>query len=263
MLQKKDGSPATEAEIENALRNLNRIMTEQEPKKGISGFIYAENTNSYNKGIAYLKQEGFTQDSAVSLFKEYNRYLRLGVDWKHPAVRLPGIQLDVDKNHKIINSSGTPEIRMPNENNHLESPHAPEEYHPSKFNMGLSVASGLVVDKTTELPKTLSEYYGYGGTASKIFFKAGGVVGIGMALNDIQKDSRLYSGWNRYRAWGADLTPIIAGIAGGGAGSIFGVPAAGGILGGIGGDYLKEYVKARIPTDKEEEVRKYYQEVKR
>lgn len=68
---------------------------------------------------------------------------------------------------------------------------------------------------------------------------------------------------NRYRAWGADLIPIIAGIAGGGAGSIFGVPAAGGILGGIGGDYLKEYVKARIPTDKEEEVRKYYQEVKR
>ena len=117
-----------------------------------------------------------------------------------------------------------------------------------------------IVDKMTELPKTLSEYYGYGGTASKIFFKAGGVVGIGMALNDIQKDSRLYSGWNRYRAWGADLTPIIAGIAGGGAGSIFGVPAAGGILGGIGGDYLKEYVKARIPTDKEEEVRKYYQE---
>ena len=123
LLQKKDGSPATEAEIENALRNLNRIMTEQEPEKGTSGFLYAENTNSYNKGIAYLKQEGFTQDSAVSLFKEYNRYLRLGVDWKHPAVRLPGIQLDVDKNHKIINSSSTPEIRMPNENNHLGSPH--------------------------------------------------------------------------------------------------------------------------------------------
>ena len=93
------------------------------PEKGISGFIYAENTNSYNKGIAYLKQEGFTQDSAVSLFKEYNRYLRLGVDWKHPAVRLPGIQADVDKNHKVINSSGTQEIRMPNENNHLGSPH--------------------------------------------------------------------------------------------------------------------------------------------
>ena len=54
------------------------------PKKGISGVIYAENTNSDNKGIAYLKQEGFTQDSAVSLFKEYNRYLKLGVDWKHP-----------------------------------------------------------------------------------------------------------------------------------------------------------------------------------
>lgn len=26
---------------------------------------------------------------------------------------------------------------------------------------------------------------------------------------------------------------------------------------------FKEYVKARIPTDKEEEARKYYQEVKR
>ena len=263
LLQKKDGSPATETEIENALRNLNRIMTEQEPEKGTSGFLYAENTNSYNKGIAYLKQEGFTQDSAVSLFKEYNRYLRLGVDWKHPAVRLPGIQLDVDKNHKIINSSSTPEIRMPNENNHLESPHAPEEYHPSKFNMGLSVASGLVVDKTTELPKTLSEYYGYGGTASKIFFKAGGVVGIGMALNDIQKDSRLYSGWNRYKVITADLAPVIFGTALGSiGGATFGMPAVFGLVGGVIGDYTKEYIKAETPTNKEEEVRKYYQEVK-
>ena len=263
LLQKKDGSPATETEIENALRNLNRIMTEQEPEKGTSGFLYAENTNSYNKGIAYLKQEGFTQDSAVSLFKEYNRYLRLGVDWKHPVVRLPGIQADVDKNHKIINSSSTPEIRMPNENNDLESPHAPEEYHPSKFNMGLSVASGLVVDKTTELPKTLSEYYGYGGTASKIFFKAGGVVGIGMALNDIQKDSRLYSGWNRYKVIAADLAPIISGTALGGiGGATFGMPVVFGLAGGVLGDYAKEYIKAEIPTNKEEEVRKYYQEVK-
>ena len=203
--------------------------------------------------------EELNRNTENSLNKRKEIFDKTKVEEKQELIQ---IQADVDKNHKVINSSGTPEIRMPNENNHLESPHAPEEYHPSKFNMGLSVASGLVVDKTTELPKTLSEYYGYGGTASKIFFKAGGVVGIGMALNDIQKDSRLYSGWNRYRAWGADLTPIIAGIAGGGAGSIFGVPAAGGILGGIGGDYLKEYVKARIPTDKEE-VRKYYQEVKR
>ena len=233
------------------------------PEKGISGFIYAENTNSYNKGIAYLKQEDFIQDSAVSLFKEYNRYLRLGVDWKHPVVRLPGIQADVDKNHKIINSSSTPEIRMPNENNHLESPHAPEEYHPSKFNMGLSVASGLVVDKTTELPKTLSEYYGYGGSASKIFFKAGGVVGIGMALNDIQKDSRLYSGWNRYKVITADLAPVIFGTALGSiGGATFGMPAVFGLVGGVIGDYTKEYIKAETPTNKEEEVRKYYQEVK-
>ena len=184
------------------------------------------------------------------------------MDWKHPAVRLLGIQADVDKNHKVINSSGTPEIRMPNENNHLGSPHAPEEYHPSKFNMGLAVASGLVVDKTTELPKTLSEYYGYGGTASKIFFKAGGVVGIGMALKDIQKDSRLYSGWNRYKVITADLAPVIFGTALGSGGVAFGMPAVFGLVGGVLGDYTKEYIKAEIPTDKEEKVRKYYQVVK-
>jgi isopentenyl phosphate kinase len=32
---------------------------------------------------------------------------------------------------------------------------------------------------------------------------------------------------------------------------------------GAFGDYTKEYIKAEIPTNKEEEVRKYYQEVKR
>ncbi len=79
-----------------------------------------------------------------------------------------------------------------------------------------------------------------------------------MALKDIQKDSRLYSGWNRYRVWTADLLPIIAGAGGGIAGTTFGIPIAGGVL----GDYVKEYAKTRIPTDKEEEVRKYYQEVK-
>ena len=261
-----DTHPDTVQAISTALRAVAGSLTGDRttgPEKGISGFIYTENMNSYNKGIAYLKQEGFIQDSAVSLFKEYNRYLRLGVDWKHPVVRLPGIQADVDKNHKIINSSSTPEIRMPNENNHLESPHAPEEYHPSKFNMGLSVASGLVVDKTTELPKTLSEYYGYGGSASKIFFKAGGVVGIGMALNDIQKDSRLYSGWNRYKVITADLAPVIFGTALGSiGGATFGMPAVFGLVGGVIGDYTKEYIKAETPTNKEEEVRKYYQEVK-
>ena len=35
-----------------------------------------------------------------------------------------------------------------------------------------------------------------------------------------------------------------------------------GLAGGVLGDYTKEYIKAEIPTNKEEEVRKYYQEVK-
>ncbi len=35
-----------------------------------------------------------------------------------------------------------------------------------------------------------------------------------------------------------------------------------GLVGGVIGDYTKEYIKAETPTNKEEEVRKYYQEVK-
>ena len=36
-----------------------------------------------------------------------------------------------------------------------------------------------------------------------------------------------------------------------------------GLVGGVLGDYAKEYIKAEIPTNKEEEVRKYYQGVKK
>jgi len=32
---------------------------------------------------------------------------------------------------------------------------------------------------------------------------------------------------------------------------------------GAFGDYTKEYIKAETPTNEEEEVRKYYQEVKK
>jgi len=61
----------------------------------------------------------------------------------------------------------------------------------------------------------------------------------------------------------ADLAPIISGTALGGiGGATFGMPVVFGLAGGVLGDYVKEYAKTRIPTDKEE-VRKYYQEVKR
>ena len=40
------------------------------------------------------------------------------------------------------------------------------------------------------------------------------------------------------------------------------MPAVFGLVGGVLGDYTKEYIKAETPTNKEEEVRKYYQEVK-
>lgn len=80
-----------------------------------------------------------------------------------------------------------------------------------------------------------------------------------MALKDIPKDIRLYSGWNRYKLITADLAPVIFGTALGHIDrTTFGIPIAGGVL----GDYVKEYAKTRIPTDREEEVRKYYQEVK-
>ena len=84
-----------------------------------------------------------------------------------------------------------------------------------------------------------------------------------MALKDIPKDSRLYSGWNRYKLITADLAPVIFGTALGHIDrTTFGIPIAGSIAGGVLGYYTKEYIKAETPTNKEEEVRKYYQEVK-
>jgi hypothetical protein len=40
------------------------------------------------------------------------------------------------------------------------------------------------------------------------------------------------------------------------------MPAVFRLVGGVLGYYTKEYIKAETPTNKEEEVRKYYQEVK-
>ena len=65
-----------------------------------------------------------------------------------------------------------------------------------------------------------------------------------MALKDIQKDSRLYSGWNRYKVITADLAPVIFGTALGSGGVAFGMPAVFGLVGGVLGDYEKEYIKA-------------------
>ena len=61
----------------------------------------------------------------------------------------------------------------------------------------------------------------------------------------------------------ADLEPVIFGTALGSIGGVaFGMPAVFGLVGGVLGDYAKEYIKAETTTPKEEEVRKYYQEVK-
>ena len=65
-----------------------------------------------------------------------------------------------------------------------------------------------------------------------------------MALKDIQKDSRLYSGWNRYKVITADLAPVILGTALGSGGVAFGMPAVFGLVGGVLGDYAKGYIKA-------------------
>ena len=61
----------------------------------------------------------------------------------------------------------------------------------------------------------------------------------------------------------ADLEPVIFGTVLGSIGGVaFGMPAVFGLVGGAFGDYAKGYIKAETPTNKEEEVRKYYQEVK-
>lgn len=41
------------------------------------------------------------------------------------------------------------------------------------------------------------------------------------------------------------------------------IPVVSGLVGGTVGDYVKEYAKTGIPTDKEIEVRKTYSEVRR
>ena len=51
-----------------------------------------------------------------------------------------------------------------------------------------------------------------------------------MALKDIQKDSRLYSGWNRYKVITADLAPVIFGTALGSGGVAFGCRLCLGLL---------------------------------
>ena len=62
----------------------------------------------------------------------------------------------------------------------------------------------------------------------------------------------------------ADLAPVIFGTALGSiGGATFGMPAVFGLVGGVIGDYTKEYIKAETPADREEEVRTYYQEVKK
>lgn len=51
-----------------------------------------------------------------------------------------------------------------------------------------------------------------------------------MALNDIQKDSGLYSGWNRYKVITADLAPVIFGTVLGSGGVALGIPIVGDFL---------------------------------
>ena len=84
-----------------------------------------------------------------------------------------------------------------------------------------------------------------------------------MALKDIPKDIRLYSGWNRYKLITADLAPVIFGTALGHIDrTTFGIPIAGSLAVVCLEIIWKEYIKAEAPTDREEEVRKYNQEVK-
>ena len=54
----------------------------------------------------------------------------------------------------------------------------------------------------------------------------------------------------------------MCGTMGGILGTGGGIPVVSGLVGGTVGDYTKEYIKAETPTNKEEEVRQYYQEVK-
>ncbi|EUB28348.1 hypothetical protein [Veillonella sp. ICM51a] len=97
-------------------------------------------------------------------------------------------------------------------------------------------------------------YVYYAENASKFtrtVAKVGGPVSIGFLLNDMQNDYQMYSGRELAKAWGANLIPVVGGLAGGAVGSAGGPVGAFalGVTGATFGDYIKDEIKFNLKKD--------------
>ena len=120
-----------------------------------------------------------------------------------------------------------------------------------------------VASNTESLKYTYLGDHGYipasARTGFKWFGRIGGQFGTIFLGTDLYQDYHKYSGIDLAYAWGSDLIPIVAGVAGAAGGTVVG-GAVGGYIGGVAGGtvgaYAKDYVRKdvlHIKTDKEKE----------
>lgn len=109
---------------------------------------------------------------------------------------------------------------------------------------GKSFVSNVISAKTDLIPNVLISE-GYGGRGLKYLGKAGGFIGVSMAMNSIYNDYQKYDGMDFAIAMGSDLLPLEGGAIGGMIGGSFGVVGApsGAITGGMLGDYAQYWVR--------------------
>ena len=273
ILQKKNDENVTDEELRQVIAELNQVMVNQEPDKGNSGALYAEDISNYKAGIDALVQKGYTRDSAESFFKEYNRYLRKGIDWTYLNVMInvsgTGYH-DTKTGISIVDNPGN--ISLPNvDSSTIGSPHSPEEYYPNGFRLGESIVMEGISEKADWIPEKLLEQSGYENWGTKAFFKAGGIIGVPLLVKDFYEDTQKYSGMDLYKAYLFDTYPVLGAIGGavGGAMAGSGVPiigsAAGSIAGSAGasilGEYEKDRQKGQLDTDNEKRAQQSYSNV--
>ena len=111
-----------------------------------------------------------------------------------------------------------------------------------EYNWKNSLLNNLLIERSGDMWE-LAIAEGKLGGVWKYTGKLGGPAGIPIAFIEPYQDYYKYSGVNLYKAWMTDMFPVVGGFSG----SFFG--PLGTIAGGMGGDFLKYYIKQNIPTD--------------
>ena len=117
--------------------------------------------------------------------------------------------------------------------------------------LGMSVAQN-VLSEVGNQPWVGYVYYAENASKfTRTVAKVGGPVSIGFLLNDMQNDYQMYSGRELAKAWGANLIPVVGGLAGGAVGSAGGPVGAFalGVTGATFGDYIKDEIKFNLKKD--------------